>query len=104
MGSRWRSELDCARFLRTSESGWSAVAPPEQPAAGLFAMPPAMGNVPPHWLIYVAVDDRDATVAKARDLGGSVIVPPADVPTVGRFAILADPQGAVFSVIRLEQQ
>lgn len=57
-------------------------------------------QVPPHWEVYFAVDDADATVAKARELGAAVYVEPQDVPP-GRFAVLADPQGAVFSVIRL---
>ncbi|WP_067571821.1 VOC family protein [Nocardia acidivorans] len=57
-------------------------------------------DVPPHWMTYFAVADTDATVAKAAELGGTVSVPPTDIP-IGRFAVLADPQGASFSVIRL---
>lgn len=55
-------------------------------------------NVPPHWLAYFAVADCDATTEKARQLGGSVMVPPMTIPA-GRFSVLADPQGAVFAVI-----
>jgi uncharacterized protein len=61
--------------------------------------PPPMEGVPNHWHVYFAVDDADATAAKAAELGGSVMVPPFDTP-VGRMAVLADPQGAVFSVIK----
>jgi predicted enzyme related to lactoylglutathione lyase len=61
--------------------------------------PPPMEGVPNHWHVYFAVDDADATAAKAGELGGSVMVPPFDTP-VGRMAVLADPQGAVFSVIK----
>lgn len=57
-------------------------------------------DVPPHWEVYFAVDDADATVAKAQELGGTVYLPPQDVPP-GRFAVLGDPQGAVFAVIKL---
>lgn len=57
--------------------------------------PPTM---PPHWIAYVAVPNVDAAVTQAEGLGGRTIVPGTDVPTVGRFAVLADPQGAVFSV------
>lgn len=57
-------------------------------------------EVPPNWAVYFAVDDTDATVAKAQQTGGSVLVPPTDIP-VGRFSVLADPHGAVFSVIKL---
>lgn len=57
-------------------------------------------GAPPNWLGYVAVEDADATVARAKELGGSVFVPPTDIPNVGRFAVLADPTGAVFALIR----
>jgi uncharacterized protein len=59
-------------------------------------------SIPPMWTPYVGVEDTDATVAAAKDLGGGVLVEPMDVPTVGRFAILTDPQGAVFGVIKTE--
>ena len=70
------------------------------PAAGVRELPEeakAMG-APPHWLQYVGVEDADATAAKAKALGGQVYVEPMDIPTVGRMAVLADPQGAVFAV------
>ncbi len=56
----------------------------------------------PGWHVYFRVHDCDATTGKARDLGGKVIVPPGDIPGVGRFSTLQDPSGAIFSVIRLE--
>ena len=66
-----------------------------------MAIAPALGPVPPHWLVYFAVRDCDGTTALAQSLGGSVRVPPTDIPGIGRFAILADPQGAVFAAIEL---
>jgi hypothetical protein len=51
----------------------------------------------PRWSVTFAVDDTDAAVARAERLGGSVVVPPFDVPPV-RTALLGDPQGAVFTV------
>ncbi len=57
----------------------------------------AMG-APPHWIGYVGVEDVDATLAKAKELGATVFVPGTDIPGVGRFAILADPQGAAIAV------
>jgi predicted enzyme related to lactoylglutathione lyase len=57
-------------------------------------------SVPPHWLIYFAVEDCDAAVVRATELGGSAVVPATDIPP-GRFAVLADPHGAVFAVIRM---
>jgi uncharacterized protein len=60
-------------------------------------------EVPPHWAVYFAVDDTDATAEKAKQLGGQVQVEPMDIPDVGRFAVISDPQGAVFSVIKNAQ-
>jgi uncharacterized protein len=57
---------------------------------------PMMEGVPPHWAIYVAVDDVDARMAKCTDAGATVLVPPMDIPTVGRMALIQDPQGASF--------
>jgi uncharacterized protein len=59
-------------------------------------------EIPAHWMVYFAVDDIDAAVARAGELGGKVAVEPTDTP-VGRFAVLNDPHGAVLSVIRLSQ-
>ncbi|MFL6247013.1 MAG: VOC family protein [Thermoanaerobaculia bacterium] len=58
-------------------------------------------EVPSFWIPYFAVDDCDATVQKAQSLGGSVHVPCMDIEHVGRFAVLVDPTGAAFSVIKL---
>jgi uncharacterized protein len=61
--------------------------------------PPQMPGTPNHWHVYFGVADADATVAKATELGGSILVPVFDTP-VGRMAVIADPQGAVFSIIQ----
>ena len=50
-----------------------------------------------HWLPFVGVEDIAATVAQARELGGSVLVEPTDIPAMGAFAILQDPQGVVIA-------
>jgi hypothetical protein len=70
-----------------------------EPVGGLMAIPPEAQGVPPYWAAYVTVDDVDATVRKAQEMGGKVLVPPQDIPDVGRFSVLQDPQGAVISVI-----
>ena len=54
----------------------------------------------PAWLVYVSVTDVDATAAQATRLGGRIFVPPHDLPGVGRFALLSDPHGALFYVMR----
>jgi predicted enzyme related to lactoylglutathione lyase len=66
---------------------------------GIMAIPPQAKGMPPAWGIYVSVDDVDALAKKARQLGGEAVVPPTDIPKVGRFAVLKDPQGAMITVI-----
>ncbi|MEQ1831559.1 MAG: VOC family protein [Candidatus Eisenbacteria bacterium] len=68
------------------------------PAGGMMAMPPD-APAPSHWLSYFAVANVDESAAKAASLGGLTYVPPTDIPGTGRFAVLADPQGAVFALI-----
>jgi predicted enzyme related to lactoylglutathione lyase len=65
---------------------------------------PPMQGVPNHWHVYFAVDDADASATKAAEGGGQVMVEPFDIPSVGRSAVLTDPQGAVFSVLKPAQQ
>lgn len=58
-------------------------------------------NIPvSHWMPYVAVADVDAAAKKIVKLGGSVCVPPTDIPGTGRFAVVGDPQGAFFSIFK----
>lgn len=57
-------------------------------------------GVAPHWLPYVAVDDPDGTVARARRLGAKVPVAPIDIPGVGRMAALEDPTGAALAMLK----
>lgn len=61
---------------------------------------PQMPNVPPHWLSYWGVDDVDTRTARVAGAGGQVVVPPTDIPTVGRFSIVADPQGATIALFK----
>ena len=77
----------------------------EAPVGGVMALPQEASDqgAPPHWMAYVAVNDVDATAKKAVRLGGKIIVEPRDIPGVGRFAILHDPQGASIAIYRSEQ-
>lgn len=69
--------------------------------AGAMTMPPQMpAEVSAHWLTYFAVDDTETTVAKAQELGGSIVAPPMDIDA-GRIAVIVDPAGAAFGVIKL---
>jgi|SRR5215831_11837412 len=55
-------------------------------------------GVAPHWLPYITVDDADKTLARAKKLGATVLMPAEDVPTVGRIGVLADPTGAAIAI------
>ncbi|HEY2446470.1 MAG TPA: VOC family protein [Rhizomicrobium sp.] len=59
-------------------------------------------GIPPNWTGYVCVHDCDAAAATAKALGGSVMREPMDIPGVGRFAIIADPHGAVIAIMKPE--
>jgi predicted enzyme related to lactoylglutathione lyase len=71
---------------------------------GVMELPPeaAAMHSPPSWLAYTEVPDCDASVAQAEKLGAKVLMPAKTVPQAGRFAVLQDPQGAVFAVITSE--
>jgi uncharacterized protein len=64
----------------------------------------APGEVPSYWLPYFAVEDCDRAAESAQSLGAQVFAPPFDVPHVGRMAVLADPQGAQFAIIKLTME
>lgn len=68
---------------------------------GMMEIKAEWGPMPPAWGTYFAVDDCDGIVAKAQKLGAKTCMPPTDIPGVGRFSTLADPQGATFCVIQL---
>lgn len=104
------SDVDAARDFYTDVIGWKTQlweegdGPPYTmlvneagPVGGIMAMPEDARGAPQHWLAYVSTPDVDKTVMQARDHGAQVHVPPSDL-AVGRFAVLADPQGAAFAV------
>lgn len=78
----------------------------DHPIGGVMALPPEAKQMgaPPHWLGYVAVNDVDATAALAGKLGGTVLVPPTDIPTVGRFCLVQDQWGAVIAPFKGENE
>ena len=55
--------------------------------------------MPPNWGLYITVDDVDATAEQATGMGAKIIMPPQDIPEVGRFCVMQDPQGAFISII-----
>jgi len=88
------SGFDTAQYIEWINAG--------REIGGLMPMRgPEWKGIPPHWMIYVNVADCDERTAKARELGAQIRVPPTDIPNVGRFSIITDAQGAVFSLIQL---
>ncbi len=75
-----------------------------QPVAGVIgtAGNPRLSDVPPHWSTYISVDNVDETITKCQQLGATVEVPAMDVPTVGRMALIKDPQGAYVWIFKGE--
>ncbi|MBJ7614874.1 MAG: glyoxalase [Candidatus Nephthysia bennettiae] len=68
---------------------------------GMEMNPMVPAEVPSYWTVYITVDDVDSAFKQATDLGGREIVAPQDFPG-GRFAILSDPQGAAFGVLKMQ--
>lgn len=72
------------------------------PFAGIFRLNDEMKKqgTPPNWMPYIETSDVDGTASKAKSLGGKVIAGPDDIPGTGRFAVVQDPQGAVFGLYK----
>jgi hypothetical protein len=101
-------DLGAAKKFYSALFGWGMKESPEYTelsvagnAVGGMMTSQAPEGVPSYWLPYFAVDDCDGAVKKAQAGGGNVIVPPMDIEKVGRFAVIIDPQGATFAVIKL---
>jgi len=71
--------------------------------AGMMEIRPEWGPVQPNWGVYIMVENCDVSHEKAIALGAKGCVPPTDIEGVGRFATIADPQGAVFSIIEMKE-
>ena len=90
----WKTE-----DMNMGDMNYTVVKVGEEGIGGIMATPSQVEGTPPNWGAYVTVDDVDATAKSAEALGGRILVPPTDIPTVGRFSVLQDPQGAVISAI-----
>lgn len=106
------TDRDDAKKFYADLFGWTAAGiPPEDNAdytifklnnrdvAGAYTMQPEeRAMTPPHWNLYVAVEDADATTWQASELGGKIIAPPFEVKTYGTMAVIRDPTGAIFCI------
>ena len=116
-GSMWWAEL-LTRDVQSAKSfyaallGWKAVDTlkygihysvfklGDASVAGLLPIRADWGPVSPYWQILFAVEDCDAAVERATSAGGSLVFGPNDIPNAGRAAIISDPGGAIFVVMR----
>jgi uncharacterized protein len=107
------TDIEASIAFYTAVFGWGAVTNGEgagaytewqvggRSIAGMLLKPPMMpAEVPPHWAVYFAVADTDNAVARVAELGGTVLMPPTDIEP-GRFAVVMDPTGASFNVIKM---
>jgi len=86
------------------DSGYQHIKNGDKAIGGIPAAGDLDPKIPPHWMIYFAVADVDVTVAKATGVGARTFVPPTTMEQVGRFAVLADPQGAAFALFKPERR
>lgn len=75
----------------------------EQYNAGMMQITEDWGDVPPNWMVYFAVESCDSVTEASQSLGGNTIMPPTDIPDMGRFSVLQDPQGAAFAIMEFAQ-
>jgi predicted enzyme related to lactoylglutathione lyase len=111
------TDVDGAKSFYTKLIGWGTTlweggdqpytmwTTKDQPIGGVMTLPEEArkAGAPPHWLSHVLVPKVDETLEQAKKLGGSVMVPGTDVPTVGRFGVLQDPQGGMIAVFAADK-
>lgn len=105
------ADVEAAKAFYTRLFGWSTrdmtmpgmtytvIKSGSKDIGGIMPMPPDAKGMPPMWGAYVTVDDVDATARTAEQLGARILVTPRDIPDVGRFCVIQDPQGAALSAI-----
>lgn len=102
-------DAERAKQFYTSLFGWTPKGSPEyielhlgeEAIGGIFPMQgPMFEKMPAVWMPYFAVADCDASTAKVKSLGGHVMKQPDDIPNVGRFSVVGDPQGAMFNLFQ----
>lgn len=100
-------DIERAREFYKNLFGWNLKVSPEYTEidlgstgiGGMMHITPEMQGMPTAWTPYICVADADATVEKIKSGGGKIYMGPHEIPNVGRFAVCADPQGAMFNII-----
>jgi uncharacterized protein len=102
------TDIDGAIAFYTKVAGWGTQrwegmgepyhmwANGDRTIGGIMKLPPN-GEAPPNWMGYIGTPDVDATTARAEALGAKIWIKPMDIPTVGRFSVIQDPQGVLFA-------
>ena len=88
----WTNETDPNGYVMYRKDG--------RMHAGSMKIDENWGDVPNNWSVYFLVEDVGAMVAKAQELGGNVIMPPTPAGEMGTFAVIADPSGGVFTIMK----
>jgi len=105
------TDIETAKAFYANVVGWgtrdaglaySLFTVGDAPVTGLMNLPEdaTRTGATPHWIGYVGVDDVDAAVDPIKQLGGTVHVPPTDVPGISRFSVVADPQMATLALVK----
>lgn len=76
----------------------------EEKVAGIMSTPKEAKSTPPNWGTYITVEDVDEFASNVTNLRGTLLIPPTDIPGVGRFLMFQDPQGAMLSAITYTQE
>jgi hypothetical protein len=109
------TDVDAAKAFYTKLFGWdtedmkmpgmtyTVVKAGGKGIGGIMPIPKEAAGMPPAWGTYVTVDDVDSTAKTAEKIGAKVLMPPTDIPNVGRFCVIQDPQGAVINAITYKQ-
>jgi uncharacterized protein len=109
------TDVDAAKAFYTKLFGWDSeamsmpgmtytvVKAGGKGIGGIMTIPKEAQGTPPMWCAYVTVDDVDLTARTAEKLRAKILVPPTDIPTVGRFCVIQDPQGAVINAIKYKE-
>jgi len=88
--------------LKDEDSGdmaYTMASAGDREVAGMMEIPDETKGMPPSWGGYVTVDNVDQQIERARKLGAKTVVEPKDIPNIGRFAVITDPQGAMLTMI-----
>lgn len=88
----WTYEVDASNYILSLQDG--------RGQAGMMAIDGSWGDVPNNWAVYFMVEDVTAAMSKVKELGGNVLVPLTPAGEMGEFAVVQDPQGGTFTVMR----